>query len=461
MLLKSNISDIKSIFKNDNILLSEEECYCYASDASDCSADSKIPDMVVFVRSIEEVQKLVKYANMHDIPVVSRGAGTNMVGGCLCVDGGIVLNFSKMNKILEVNPVNMTARVQAGAVLGDIKAEAEKYGLYFPPDPSNYMVSTIGGAIAQSSGGALSFKYGTTKDYILSLKVVTANGDLLTLGAETSKSSAGYHLAQLMVGSEGTLGIVVEAVIKLIPKPETSNVIVAYFNSCDDAVNAVNKLLVNGVHPAAIEYMDNNSIVTIEEFLPSRFKTVYDCVILVELDGDEKSVVNQSEKTVTILGEMNSSKIYQPPTKEDYERIWRARRASYAAAARLAPDVISDDIIVPRSRISDMIKECKRICGNYNVKMCLVGHMGDGNFHPQIVLDTNNEEEFRNYNKARAEIYSAAISMGGSISAEHGIGLQKKDYLDKITDKNAIEYMRMIKKVFDPKNILNRGKIFR
>lgn len=459
MLLKSNISDIKSIFKHDNILFSEEECYCYASDASDYSDEKSIPDLVVFPNSIEEIQSLLKYANMHDIPVVARGAGTNMVGGCLCIDGGIVLNFSKMNKILEVNPVNMTFRVQAGAVLGDIKKEVEKFGLYFPPDPSNYMVSTIGGAISQSSGGAFSFKYGTTKDYVLSLKVVTANGELLTLGAETSKFAAGYHLTQLMVGSEGTLGIVVEAVLKLIPKPETSNVIVAYFNSCDEAVSAVNKLLVNGIHPAAIEYMDNNSIITIEEFLPSRFKTVYDCVILIELDGDKQSVVSQSEKTVSILKEMNSSKIYLPPTRDDYERVWRARRASYAAAARLAPDVISDDIIVPRFKIAEVIKECRKICMANNLKMCLVGHLGDGNFHPQIVLDTNNEEEFRNYNKARAEIYSAVISMGGSISAEHGIGLQKMDYLSKIADKNAIEYMRKIKNIFDPNNILNRGKV--
>ena len=239
MLLKSKLDKIKNLLDSDNVLATLEERYCYAKDASNLKKKTTVPDLVVFVKSIEEVQKIVKYANVHEIPVISRGAGTNMVGACVCEQGGIVLNFSKMNQIIEINKTNMTAKVQPGVVLGNLKNEVEKLGLFYPPDPSNFKVSTIGGSIAQSSGGAMSFKYGTTKDYVLSLKVVTANGEIMQLGAETSKDAVGYHLNQLIIGSEGTLAIVVEATLKLIPKPEAKKVVIGYFNKESDAIFAV------------------------------------------------------------------------------------------------------------------------------------------------------------------------------------------------------------------------------
>ena len=462
MLLKNKISEIKNLVeKSDNILISKEECYCYAEDASNFPDSTTIPEAVIFATSTEEVQRIVKYANENKIPVITRGAGTNMVGACVCKNGGIVLNFSKMNKILKIDEVSMTARVQAGAVLGDLKSEAEKFGLFFPPDPSNYRVSTVGGAIAQSSGGALSFKYGTTKDYVLSLKVVTANGDLITFGAETTKDSAGYHLAQLMVGSEGTLGIVTEAVLRLIPKPQTANVIVAYFNNIKDAVSAIDKITSNGISPSAVEFMDKNAVITIEEYAHCKFKTIYDCVILLEIDGDECSVSSQIERSLPILKQCCAAKVYVPPSKDDYDRVWRARRSSYAAASRIAPDVISDDIIVPRKNLAEMVERCNEISKKYNIKICLVGHIGDGNLHPQFVLNADSEIEFQNYMNAKSEMYSAAISLGGTISAEHGIGTEKMGYLNNVVDQRAIEYMKAIKKVFDPNNILNPDKIFK
>ena len=229
MLLKSNINDFKRFLKSDNILFKEEERYCYAEDSTNLRDQSTLPDIVVFAETIEEVQSIVRYANEHEIPIISRGAGTNMVGSCVCNNGGIILNFSKMNKILEFNPDNMTMRVQPGVVLEDIKKLAESEKLFYPPDPSNFKVSTIGGSIAQSSGGAKSFKYGTTKDYILSLTLIMADGTLMKVGSGTIKDAVGYHLNQLIIGSEGTLAIVVEAELKLIPLPETSSVITAYF----------------------------------------------------------------------------------------------------------------------------------------------------------------------------------------------------------------------------------------
>ena len=443
MLLKNKLEKVKSFIKNDNVLAKLEERYCYSTDASNNRIDSQTPDLVVFVETIEAVQKIVKFANIHEIPIISRGAGTNMVGGCLTPTGGIVLNFSKLNKILDFSAENMTLKVQPGVILENIKNTAESKGLFFPPDPSNYKVSTIGGAIALSSGGALSLKYGTTKDYVLSLKVVTANGEVLTLGSETMKDAAGYHLNQLIIGSEGTLAIVVEATLKLIPKPECRQVISAYFNSFEDAVNAVNKIMTSNISPAAIDFMDKNSITTVEEY-----------------DGIKDTLNTQIQKVENILKDYNA---YSTSSLkfEDSQKLWEARHSSFAAASRLAPDVISDDIIVPRNNLLNLIDGCYKICDKYNLKICLVGHIGDGNIHPQIVLNLDNESEYRNYQNAKAEIYELTKQLKGNISAEHGIGIEKIAYIESIIDKDTLEYMKIIKRVFDPKNILNPGKIFK
>lgn len=459
MLLKSKLEKVKNLIKNDNVLTKLEERYCYATDASNINKSHTIPDLVVFVETIEDVQKIVKYANIHEIPVISRGAGTNMVGACLCQAGGIVLNFSKMNKILEISPDNMIIKTQPGVILSDIKKIADSFGLFFPPDPSNYKVSTIGGAIAQSSGGALSFKYGTIKDYVLSLKVITASGELLTLGADTMKDSTGYHLNQLIIGSEGTLAIVVEATLKLIPKPESKKLITAYFNNVSNAIESVNKLLTNNIYPSAIEFMDKNSIKTVEDYTKCGLKTTSECLILIELDGTELAVKEDLNKVKHILKTYSPDSVLIPNNKEA-EKIWNARQSSFAAASRLAPDVISDDIIVPRSNLAKLINGCNEICKKYALKICLVGHIGDGNLHPQIVIDSTNEVEYRNCQNAKSEIYKLALELNGTISGEHGIGIEKKSHFINTIDKNTLEYMKLIKRSFDPKNILNPGKIF-
>lgn len=460
MLLTSKYKEFNTFLKSDSILTEKEECYCYAEDASNIIKPNKIPDVVLFAETIQDVQNIVKYAYENEIPIISRGAGTNMVGSCVCETGGIVLNFSKMNKILEIDALNMTATVQPGVVLGDLKMAVEDLGLFFPPDPSNYKVSTIGGAIAQSSGGAFGFKYGTTKDYVISLKVVTSDGRLLTLGANTVKDSAGYHLAQLMVGSEGTLAIIVEATLKLIPKPESLCAVSAYFNSIEDSMIAVNSIVENKIFPAAIDFMDKNAISTVEHYKKCGLNVNKESMLLITVDGDEVSVCNQIEKLTDLLYKSKADEIHVSKSIEEYNLIWDARRASFAAAARLAPDVVTDDIIVPRRNLSKMAVKCREIAEKYNLKMCLIGHAGDGNLHPQFALNLESEDEFKQCMDARAEMYEEVTALGGSISAEHGIGLEKKLYMNKSADIEAIEYMKLIKRVFDPKNILNPGKIF-
>lgn len=461
MLLKSSIKDLKSILKADNVLSNEEECYCYAEDAANLKTSYSAPDVVLFVETIEDVQNVLKYANQHSIPVVCRGAGTNTVGACVCEKGGIVLNFSKMNKILDFSPEDMTMRVQAGAVLGEIKALAESRGLYYPPDPSNFKVSTIGGSIAQSSGGAKSFKYGTTKDYILSLTVVLADGNVMKIGSGTIKDAAGYHLNQLMVGSEGTLAVVVEAELKLIPKPEASAVISAYFDNIQSAVSGVNRIIGSSIFPSTIDFMDNNSIKTVESFYPCGLDISKECVLLIEVEGLKVSMEHQVSLVSEALKSSGASAINCAYDDVQKENLWTARRASYAATAKLAPDVVTDDIIVPRSKLAKMVEGVQKICAEHGLQTCIVGHIGDGNLHPQIALNLENDEEFKNCMEAKAKMYELVLSLGGSLTAEHGIGIEKRAFAEKYMDKYALEYMKRIKNLFDPKGILNPGKIFR
>ena len=460
MLLKNKLNKVKTFLDNDNVLTSLEERYCYVKDASNMRNSTTVPDLVVFVKTIEEVQKVVKYANEHSIPIIPRGAGSNMVGACVSNNGGIVLNFSKMDKILEINPQSLYAKVQPGVVLAELKSKVEELGLFYPPDPSSYRICTIGGTIAQSSGGARTFKYGTTKDYVLSLKVVLADGSLVTLGFDTIKNSAGYHLAQLMVGSEGTLGIIVEATLKLIPAPEAKSTVVAYFSTMDRAVNSIDDVLSSKIFPAAIDFMDKKSIRTVEDFLPSGLNTKAECLLLIELDGMEAGISYQEDKIREILFNSGALQV-ELPKGIDLVQIWRARNSSFAAATRLAPDVVSDDIIVPRENLVRIILKCYDVAEKYSLELCLIGHVGDGNIHPQFVLDLDDELQYRNYMNAKAEIYASAKELGGCISAEHGIGLDKSQYLNNLIENKVLDYMKELKRVFDPKNILNPGKIFK
>lgn len=459
MLLKNDIKNLKKLV-NNKVLTDSVELYCYAEDSTNTNAELQQPDVVIFPESIEDVQKILKYANDHKIPVISRGAGTNMVGACTCPKGGIVLCFTKMNKILDFNTIDMTMTVQPGVVLEDIKKLANSEGLFYPPDPSNFRVSTIGGSIAQSSGGAMGFKYGTTKDYILSLTVVLADGSVMKFGAKTIKDAVGYHLNQLIIGSEGTLAVVVEAELKLIPKPEAERTILAYFSSIENSVSGVNNILKAKIFPSTIDFMDKNSINTVENFKNCGLKTDMDAMLLINIDGFECSMDYQQEIVINELKNSGADFIEIARTEEQKNDIWTARRASFAATAQLAPDVLSDDIIVPRSKITEMIKGCRGICDKHKLNVCMVGHLGDGNLHPQIALDLNNDEQFKNYRQAKSEIYNLVISLGGTISAEHGVGLEKLSYLEGLIEASAIDKMKEIKQVFDPKNILNPNKIF-
>lgn len=460
MLTDNLIKELNKAIPKENILSDEAERYVYSFDASNNQQNKALPDAVVFVENIEQVLKVVKIANEQMTPIICRGAGTNTVGACVPTHGGIVLNFSKMNKILEMNPENMTARVQPGVVVGDLQKAVEKQGLFYPPDPSNLKISTIGGSIAQNSAGARCFKYGATKDYIIDMLVVMANGELIRTGSNTIKNATGYNLGSIFIGSEGTLGIVVEATIKLIPKPEETQVIMAYFDTVEDSIYAVNKIIEKQVFPATIDFMDKNAIQTVEKFYPTGLLCDKESALIIELDGYNTEISRQRETICEILRTNNAANIQYSRTKEEAEHIWAARRSSMAACTKLKPNVTTDDIIVPRSNLAKLVKGVQDICTRHNLTVCLVGHVGDGSVHPQIPIDYNNKDEYKHYKIAKSEIYQLTARLGGIISGEHGIGLEKKAYISQVVDGGALGYMRQIKKIFDPKNILNPYKIF-
>lgn len=451
------ISDLCKI--TNDILTNEAECYAFCCDASGCGCSNNAL-AVVFAKSVDEVVKVVKTADKYNVPIVTRGAGTNVVGACVPDKESIILNLSKMNKIIDINPQNMTVKVQAGVVVGDLQSEADKYGLYFPPDPSNLKVSTVGGGIAQASAGAKAFKYGTMKDYVLGLTVVTADGQIIHTGSSTIKNAVGYNLSSLFSGSEGTLGIITEAVLKLIPKPEKRVVMMSYFDEIDDAVDAVTVLIKNKITPCTIDFMDNNSLKTVEGFKHTGILTDKTCALIIEVDGFSQAVEHQINLIKKILEDFHADCINVSKTQEDYDKIWEARRSSMAACARLKPNVVTDDLVVPRDNLSKLVKGVQDICKKYSLEVCLVGHVGDGSVHPQIPLDFSDKEEVDRLKSAKSEMYKLCVNLGGVISGEHGVGRLKKDYISSVVDDNTLALMKMLKKTLDPKNILNPGKIF-
>lgn len=461
MLTSNLIKDLNKTLPKENVFTELEERYVYSVDASnDPYTKTKLADAVVFVESIEEVQKVVQIANRHLTPVICRGAGTNTVGACIPTHGGIVINFSKMNKILEINPENMTAQVQPGVIVGDLQEEVEKLGLFYPPDPSNLKISTIGGSIAQNSAGARCFKYGATKDYIIDMLVVTADGSLIRTGSNTIKNAAGYNLGSLFIGSEGTLGIVVETTVKLIPKPQANQVIMAYFDNVEQAVSAVNNIINKQITPATIDFMDKNALQTVEKYYPTGLLCNKNAALIIEIDGLKSSLEEQRQSICDVLRQNNATNIQYSTNKKEADNIWSARRSSMAACTKLKPNVTTDDIIVPRENLAKLVKGIQEICKRHNLIICMVGHVGDGSVHPQIPIDYNDKDEYKRYKIAKSEIYHLTVKLGGTISGEHGIGLEKKAYLSKVVEGGALDYMRQIKKVFDPKNILNPYKIF-
>ena len=459
-LTNNTIRTMENIVGKDNVLSDYEELLTYSTDSTNITNPNEIAEVVVFVENVQQVSKIMKYAYSKSKPVIARAAGTNLCGACLPKKGGIIIDFAKMNKILEISKDNLICKVEPGVVIENLQKEAEKLDLFYPPDPSNLKASMIGGSIGLSSGGPHTFKYGSTKDFVIDLEVVLSDGTIMHTGSSCSKDVTGYNMTQLFVGSEGTLGIVTQATIRLIPKPEAKRVMLAYFDTLEDTSKTVNDIISNLITPSVIDLMDNNTLKTIESFYPCNLKTDKTAALLIEIDGFKEILDSQYNKIIEICNRNNSSYIQTASTKEEEARIWISRRSSFGATAKLAPNVLTEDVVVPRENIVPLVKGIWEICKKYELKTCIMGHIGDGNIHPNIALDLRNPVERYNFDRAKTELFELALSLNGRLSGEHGIGCEKSEFISKALDPNNLEYMKKIKKLFDPKNILNPGKIF-
>lgn len=453
------VSDLGKIVGKNNVLHQPEEIIAYTTDTITRNLPTKKYHAIVFPRSTEEIVKIVKFASKMKIAIIPRGAGTNLCGACTPLENSILMCFSKMNNILEINSTSMQAIVQSGVVIADLQKELDKFNLFFPPDPSNLAVSTIGGAVALSSGGPKTFKYGTTKDYVLNLKVVLANGEVINTATNTAKNVSGYNLTQLFVGSEGTLGIITEITLKLIPKPQAKKIMLAYFDSIENATKAVNAVTQNQIIPAVMDLMDYNTINSIEDFYPTGLERNAQAALLLELHGSQNDIEEQIKTISNIFEEYKVCSYKIANTPEEELKIWTARRSAYGACIQIAPDILTEDIVVPRDKICEMVQIIQNIGIKYNLTINIMGHIADGNIHPHFCLDRRNFNEYNNFQKAKDELFKNAIKLGGTLSGEHGIGCEKSNYMQQATNQINIELMKKIKNIFDPDNILNPKKI--
>jgi glycolate oxidase len=437
---------------------SKSACLVYSYDAT--PNFQSMPDGVISPRNTDEVSKIVKLCNQHHIPIVPRGSGSNLSAGTCPIEGGLVLLFRHMNTILEIDEENLTVTVQPGVITLDIINAVESKGLFYPPDPSSMKISTIGGNINENSGGLRGLKYGVTRDYVMALEIVLPNGDIIRTGGKLAKDVAGYDLTRLYVGSEGTLGVITEATLKLIPIPESKKTMLALYQDIDAAAKTVSTIIANKIIPSTLEFLDQPTLKVVEDFAQIGLPTNVKAVLLIEQDGSHGVVEKDIQKMTDICKASNAVSVQVAKSAEEAEALTTARRAALSALARLKPTTILEDATVPRSEIAKMVKGINEIAKKYKLDICTFGHAGDGNLHPTCPTDARNHEEMERVEEAFAEIFDLAIQLGGTITGEHGVGAMKAPYLEWKLGVEGIAAMQAIKTALDPNNIMNPGKVF-
>lgn len=447
-----------SIVGKENFEDSKIERVSYSFDSTPNM--QAMPDAVISPRNAKEVSDIVKVCNEFRVPVVPRGSGTNLCGGTCPTESGIVLLFKHMNKILEIDEENLTVTVQPGVITLQMANAVEAKGLFYPPDPGSMKISTIGGNINENSGGLRGLKYGVTRDYVIALEVVLANGDILRTGGKLAKDVAGYDLTRLMVGSEGTLGIITEATLKLIPKPETKKTMLALYQDLESAARSVSKIIANKIIPITLEFLDQPTLKVVEDYAQIGLPTDAKAVLLIEQDGAPEVVNRDIEKIIEVCKQEGAVSVQVAQSDEEAEKLTTARRTALSALARLMPTTILEDATVPRSEIAKMVNAIGKIAEKYKLDICTFGHAGDGNLHPTCPTDSRNHEEMERVEMAFAEIFEKAVELGGTITGEHGVGVMKAPYLELKLGKEGIAVMKAIKQALDPNNIMNPGKVF-
>lgn len=451
------LQKIKLLLSEENVISEQEDLVTYSFDAT-ADLASTMPDVVVTPRNTEDIVEIIKIAGQYKIPIYPRGSGTNLSGGTIPLKGGIVILFTKMKNIIEVDTENLTATVEPGVIIQELNSEVAVHGLIYPPDPGTVATATMGGSVSECSGGLRGLKYGVTKHYVMGLKVVLANGEVVKWGGKTVKNVTSYDLVKLFTGAEGTLGIITEIIVKLIPAPEFRRSMFATFNNLADAGNAVSEIVKNKVIPATLEIMDNMTIQTVENYSKIGLPVNAEAILLIEVDGI-KEVVEREAEIVANVVKKNQGELKIAYTEKERDDLWAARRAALPALAQVSPTTVLEDATVPRSEITKMLIALQEIAKKYDLKIGTFGHAGDGNLHPTILTDERNKEEMARVHKAVDEIFEVALKLGGTLTGEHGIGIAKMGYIEKEFGTSGTALLARIKEALDPDFIMNPGKI--
>jgi glycolate oxidase len=452
------ISDLSRITDGKNVLTAAEDIIPYSFDGT--AALQQLPGCVVLPSSREEVVAVMRLANQTKVPVVTRGSGTGLSGGSLPVPGCIVLCLAKMDKVLELDRANLTLLAEAGAVTQSISDAATAAGLFYPPDPGSMKISTIGGNVAENSGGLRGLKYGITRNYVMGLEAVLPDGEVMWTGNKCVKDVAGYSLKDLFIGSEGTLAVITKVLLKLVPKPQAKQTMLATFAEMDKAAQTVSDIIAARIVPCTLEFLDRTTIRCVEEFAKVGLPLDCEALLLMETDGHPAAVAEEAAEMETIARKNGAMEVRRARDDAEAARLAMARRSAFSALARLAPTTILEDATVPRSELAGMIRFVAEVARKYQLRIGTFGHMGDGNLHPTFLTDERNTAEMHRVEQAFTNIFNEAIRLGGTITGEHGVGVAKKSFLPKFAGDAQMRVMRELRRALDPNRILNPGKMF-
>lgn len=451
------IDQLLANLPSGRVLTDPESLIAYGYDGA--TALTGLPDAVVQVHDESDAVTVLRLAQEHGVAVYPRGAGCGLAGGSV-PRGGVVLNFAPMHRILEIDEESLMAVVEPGVVTADLQAAVEARGLFYPPDPASLKQSTLGGNVATGAGGPRCLKYGTTREYVRSLRVVLPGGQVLTDGGKYLKSTTGYNLSQLFVGSEGTLGAVTRITLRLLPRPPATGTVLALFPRLEDAAALVTRILRAGILPSVIEFMDRACIGCIEAAAKLGLPADIEALLLLECDGHPAAVEQELLRVTDLCAAGGAREVDRATDEETREQLWKARRSVSPSLSRLRPSKLGEDISLPRAAIVPMVRRIQQIAEEYGVLLPTFGHIGDGNLHPNLVFDPRDEEEMARVEQAAGALVAAAVALGGTLSGEHGIGLLKKDLLPQALPPENLALFAQLKRVFDPTGIMNPGKIF-
>ncbi|MCK4620821.1 MAG: FAD-binding protein [Desulfuromonadales bacterium] len=458
MISKDIIDRLCDRLGKENVAWQQEDLLVLGYDAT--PGLHLLPEVVVYPTSTEGVLAAMEIASAEGLPITPRGSGTGLSGGSVPVNGGMVICLNRMNRILEIDEENLTATVEPGVVTLDLfNAVAEK-GLFYPPDPASQKISTLGGNVMEDAGGLRGLKYGVTRDYVMALEAVLPDGSLIRCGGKSVKDVAGYAFKDLLVGSEGTLGIITEITVKLIPPPQAKRTILAYFNDIRTAGEAVSRIIAAKIIPSTMEIMDKATINCVEDYVNIGLPRQMAALLLIEVDGHPAMVAEEAEEVERILREIKAAEVHVAKDAEEAASLAAARRTALSALARVSPTTLLEDATVPRSMLAETFTLIEQLTEKYQLKVGTFGHAGDGNLHPTVLCDERDADEMQRAHAFFDELYEQVLAWGGTVSGEHGIGIAKKEYLARQIGPGGVAVMKRIKQAFDPAGILNPGKIF-